>query len=122
MITKELFIKFIQNYQSFDAAIDRISEALIGDNVSVRYSCDLYDSDWVNAVGNMLDSFLVSHFTEAGQDLIYWWFYEQVPKVIYVKHENSFFEEFKDDIEISVETIDELWDYMIKNKKDYFNG
>jgi hypothetical protein len=74
-----------------------------------KYTSNLYESDWVYSVGCMLDIFIQSHFTDSGCDLITWWLFESVPKIIY-----------QDDLKISVETLDELWEYMINNKEDYF--
>lgn len=118
MITKKLFIKFISDYQKFEKAFERIEEALIGK----KYSSNLYESDWYESVGGMLDTFLETHFTEEGISLIIWWLFEDVKKILRIKSDQlDFFDEFKDeDKKISVETIDELWNYMEKNKKYYF--
>lgn len=37
------------------------------------------------------------------RDLIYWWLYEDVDKIIYFS-----------DMEVDVETLDQLYDYIIK--------
>ena len=66
MISKELFVKFLTKYQTFNEAFERIEEALMGK----KYSSNLYESDWYDSVGAMLDLFLESHFTDDGQDLI----------------------------------------------------
>ena len=106
MITKELFIKYIEQYQRFNSAFERIEEALMGR----KYASNLYEADWVDSVGYMLDLFLKSHFTETGYDLITWWLFEDVDKIIYEK----------DDTTTSVKTIDELWNFMSKYRKTYF--
>lgn len=118
MLSKESFKKFINNYQEFEEAFDRIEEALLGR----KYASNLYESDWYEAVGGMLDSFLESHFTEDGADLVSWWLFEDVDKVIYEKPQQlDFFDEFKEgeDKVVPVKTIDELWNYMEKNKEYY---
>jgi len=116
MIDKKLFIEYIEQYQRFDKAFERIEEALMGK----KYSSNLFESDWVESVGGMLDIFLKSHFTEEGCDLINWWLFEDVDKVIYEKNSQlDFFDEFKEDNKIPVETIEQLWNYMNKNKDVY---
>lgn len=119
MLNKESFIKFINHYKTFDKAFERIEEALYGR----KYMSNLYESDWYNAIGGMLDEFLNAHFTEEGCDLVNWWLFEDVDKVIYEKPQQlDFFGEIKEgeDVDISVRTIDELWAYMKKNKDCYF--
>ncbi len=117
MITKELFIKFINQYKKYNSAFERLEEALMGR----KYISNLYESDWNEAVGYMLELFLESHFTEEGCDLINWWLFEDVPHIIYTSYEADLFnKEIK--IQYDVENIEDLWDYMIKHKKDYING
>lgn len=116
MLSKNQFVNFICSYKAFEEAFDRIEKALYG---ASKYS-NLFEADWYEAVGEMLSSFLKSHFTEEGCDLVNWWLFEQVAKVIYEKFD--ILDLFADDeeIEISVETIDELWDYMEKRDDIYF--
>lgn len=117
MITKELFVKFLEQYQRFNTAFERIEEALMGK----KYSSNLYESDWVDSVGDMLDIFLESHFTECGCDLINWWLFEHDDwgLILYEKEERNLFNEEKK-TEIIIETLDELYNYLIKHKEDYF--
>lgn len=116
MITKELFIRFIDEYNTFESSFERIEIAIYGK----KYSSDLFESDLYRSVEIIVDTFLHSHFTKSGVDLIYWWLFEDVEKIIYEKAEKTeFFDEFKEDKETSVETIGELWDYMEKHKNDY---
>ena len=102
MIDKELFIEYIKQFQRFESAFNRIDEALMGR----KYASNLYESDWVDSVGYMLDIFLKSHFTEEGCDLINWWLFENVDKVVYCDNNTT----------ISVKTLDELWDFMSGDK------
>ena len=44
MISKKLFVKFLEQYQRFNKAFERIEEALMGK----KYSSNLYESDWVS--------------------------------------------------------------------------
>lgn len=108
MISKELFIKYIEQYQRFNTAFERIEEALMGK----KYSSNLYESDWVDSVGCMLDVFLESHLTKEGWDLLNWWLFEDVDKLIYNK----------DNTTTSVKTLDELWDFLLTDINLYFKN
>lgn len=115
MINKECFVKFISKYKEFDTAIERISNSISGK----KYSIDLFESDWYEAVGDMLDTFLKSHFTEDGIDIITWWLFEDVDHTIWQQVEPTLFEE-NTEIKYHLNTIDDLWNYLVEYKEDYF--
>ena len=117
MITKEEFIKFINQYQIFDKALDRLSEALSGS----KYGIPLFETDWGNAVGEMFDIFLDSHFTEIGVDNITWWMFEDVDHIIVHTVDPDLFNG-KSEIEYNVNDIEDLWNYMVKFKEDNFKN
>ena len=117
MITKEEFIKFIDQFNSFVQGIERLENAIKG---SGGY-CELFETDWFINVGEMYDTFLESHFTESGIDLINWWKFEDVDKIIYQKVDRDLFNG-KSEIEYNVNEIDNLWKYMMTYKKDYFKN
>ena len=114
MITKELFVKFINKYQIYRKAFDRIDEALFGR----RHYSNLYESDWNDAVGFMLDIFLESHFTEEGCDLINAYLFEDC-KEFWVDESETLFED-KKETHYTYNTIGELYDVMLKFKNEYF--
>ena len=114
MINKELFVKYLNLYQDWSSGIEELSSTLFGNSCST-----LFEAPIIDKVGMMLDVFLESFLTEEGQDLVYWWLFEDVEKVIYEKKESTLFSE-ETSIETSVETIDDLWSYMIKHKEDFF--
>lgn len=59
-------------------------------------------------MGNIL---LNTNFTASGVDLIEWWLYEDVEnKEIYEKDGPTY----------TLNTAEELWNYLIKYKMDYF--
>ena len=116
MITKEEFIKFITEYKNFEEAIDRIDKAVSGRN----WGLNLFECDWYNSVGIMLDTFLDSHFTNDGYDLVTWWLFEDVDHIITQTVTSDLFNE-KSEIEYNVNDIEDLWNYMVKYKNDYFN-
>lgn len=114
MITKEQFIKFITEYKNFEEAIDRIDQAVSGRS----WRLNLFECDWYNSVGIMLDTFLDSHFTNNGCDLVTWWLFEDVDKLITQKVDPDLFNG-ESEIEYDVEDIEALWDYIQKYKNDY---
>ena len=118
MIAKEEFIKFIQSYQEFENSVDRFDKAITGKS----YPSILYETKWYEAVGRMLNSFLDSHFTDYGIDWICYFLFEDVDdKAAYVKQEGDMFNEEKE-IRYSLESADELWDFLLTDKKLYFKN
>lgn len=116
MITKKEFINFIESYETFENGINRIIETLSGGK---PYTIDLWGCDWVDAVCKMWDNFIYSHFTEEGSDLINWWKFEDIDHIIWQKTDLDLFNG-KSKIEYNVNELEDLWNYMIKYKKDYF--
>ena len=118
MITKENFIKFIQSYIEFQESIDNLDKAITGKN----YPTILFETKWYDAVGKMLDSFLDSHFTEYGIDWIFYFLFEDTDnKAAYIKQEGDMFNEEKE-IRYSLESADELWNFLLTDKKLYFKN
>lgn len=114
MITKKLFIRFIEQYQIFDRAFVRIEEALMGR----KYSSNLFESDWHESVTGMLDLFLESNFTEEGQDLVNAYLFEDC-KEFWINKDKTLFEDSKEE-HYTFETLGELYDVMSKFKNEYF--
>ena len=114
MITKELFVKFLSQYQRFNTAFERIEEALMGR----KYSSNLCESDWCESVGYMLDIFLQSHFTEEGCDLINAYLFEDCREFWQTK-DKTLFEDEKEEHH-TFDTLEELYDVMLLYKNTYF--
>jgi hypothetical protein len=114
MISKELFVKYLEQYQRFNTAFERIEEALMGK----RYSSNLFESDWYDSVGSMLDLFLESHFTESGRDLISAYLFEDC-KEFWINKDKTLFED-KQEEHYEYNSLEELYDTMLKFKNDYF--
>ena len=117
MITKSEFSDFVKEYNEFSNAIDRISEA-----ISPGYygGCNLFESDWYNAVGQMFDTFVYSHFTEKGADWIFYYMFENIDdKLVTINDEDMFGDKKK---EYHLNSIDELWDFLLTDKKLYFKN
>ena len=118
MITKEEFIKFIQSYIEFQESVDNFDKAITGKN----YPSILFETKWYDAVGKMLDSFLDSHFTNYGTDWIFYFLWEDTnDKAAYIRQEGDMFNEEKE-IRYSLESADELWDFLLTDKKLYFKN
>lgn len=107
---KELFIQFIQEYQKYDAGIRRLEKALGGEGAHCR--CELFETDWNIAAQGMLDAFAKSYLTEEGEDLLYWWLYEDVDKIIADSETKE---------EADVNELENLVDYLWNNKEVYLN-
>lgn len=118
MITKEEFTKYISEYQRFDEGLERLSEALSGS----KYGIPIFECDWAEAVGKMLDCFLDSHLTVDGADWVTYYMFEDVEdkKVTIKKPEDMFNKETE--IEYHLNSIDELWDFLLTDKKKYFKN
>lgn len=114
MISKELFVKFLKQYQTFNKAFERIEKAIMGR----PYSSNMYESDWYESVGYMLDLFLESHFNEYGCDLINAYLFEDC-KEFWVNKDKTLFEDEKEEHYV-YNTLEELYDVLLKFKKDYF--
>ena len=118
MITKEEFTRFIEAYQIFEKGLDRLSEALTGS----KYGIPLFETDWGDAVGEMLDVFLDSHFTVEGADWVTYYLFEDVDdKLVTVKQEKDIFNEEKE-IEYHLNSLEKLWNFLLTDKKLYFKN
>lgn len=84
--------------QSFNDKIDQF----------IELGMNLVETPLFDIPAKMFDNFIDSVCTEEGSDLVFWWLYEDVDKVIYGLSNNE--ENF------SLDTIDQLYDYMDKNK------
>ena len=117
MITKKEFFEFIRNYKKFESAVERMERAIAGEHAY----CNLFETDWFDAVGKIYDIFIDSHFTEFGADLVNWWMFEDVDHIIWQNKEADLFNG-KSEIEYDVNDKLDLWNYMLKYKKDYFKN
>lgn len=94
-------------FQEFKAQIDlknRFDEKL-EELEKVLNSRDLFEIDLVQISYAFFDNYIYSHFDEDGADLIFWWLYESVPKVIYTN-----------ETEYNVEDLKDLWKYLVEYK------
>ena len=116
MITIEEFSKYIIAYKNFEQAINRMEEAISGS----KYGCNLWEFDRYSSVGKMLDIFVDSHFTEKGADWVYYYMFEDIKdKKAIVEVEDMFGTSKK---EYHLNTVDELWNFLLTDKKLYFKN
>ena len=100
-ISKEQFLQFIDLVKKEDNFINTLYNLNI-DIINCEIATDYY------LMGNIL---LNTNFTASGVDLIEWWLYEDVEnKEIYEKDGPTY----------TLNTAEELWNYLIKYKMDYF--
>jgi|WetSurMetagenome_2_1015567.scaffolds.fasta_scaffold288020_1 hypothetical protein len=92
-MTKESLIKIIDSYKQLS---DKQNEYY-------KLGIDLFDflEEYYNIISTLLDDI----FTKEGNDLISWWIFEDVKKVIWEK----------DNTEINLEKIEDFAEYIIKN-------
>ena len=109
MITEEAFKTFIKYYEDFSEGIERFD-----------MSITLFETDWAEAVGKMLDIFLDSNFTDEGADLVAYYLWEDVEdKAVYIKQDKDIFDGEKE-IRYPLDTLDGLWNFLLTDKKLYF--
>jgi len=95
---KEKFIKRMKLIQNFHSQQDTLSKLInkLTDGYSVVSNGDFLVDEMVVMITEDLNC--------KNEDLLFWWLYEDVDKVIYYK-----------DKEIIVRTLEELYDYIINN-------
>lgn len=96
---RELFAKQINLMKSFNHKIDQIRD----------FGIDLVETPLFDIPAQMFDNFVDSVCTDEGADLVFWWMYEDVEKVIFEKIGEG--EEQK----IPLETVYQLYEYLDKN-------
>ncbi len=94
-ITKEQFIKAISQIQNLHSQQDTLNKLIdkLTDGFSVVDIGNYVVEELINMININLDL--------EDKDLLGWWLYEDVEKIIYI-----------DDKPVKVETLDELWDYI----------
>lgn len=101
MLSKELFIKRMSLISNFSSQQDTISKFI--ENFS--------DGHCVVTIGNELINEIIDMLNESmnieDKDFLSWWLYEDVDKVIYYEDE-----------EISVRTLEELYDYIVSEQEE----
>lgn len=96
MIYKEELKKNILLWQEFLMEWDK--------NPILNIESNLYELP-----GRIFDNFMCEVLTDSGADLLFWWLYEDVNKIIYLEENKK----------RDVNKLDDLLDYMYENSKDY---
>lgn len=99
---KENFVKAIELMKAFNDKVD-----LLSDNLEIN----IIESDFYSIPAQLFDNFIESVCTEDGAELVFWWMYEDVEKVIYESDESS-------EKVYHLDTVDDLFNYMCQN--NYF--
>lgn len=99
---KENFVKAIELMKAFNDKVD-----LLSDNLNIN----IIESDFYSIPAQLFDNFIESVCTEDGAELVFWWMYEDVEKVIYESDESS-------EKVYHLDTVDDLFNYMCQN--NYF--
>jgi hypothetical protein len=92
MITKKQFTDILKSFIEFEDFCDKQEELGIY----------LTESKLYNSVGILFDNAICSNFEETASDFIMWWMFEDAPKEVTVNDET-----------IYLETIDDLWNYLV---------
>ena len=118
MITKEQLSEFLDRYSNFDRAVTRMGEAISGK--SYPYNTNLFETDWYTHVSEMYDIFLESHFTDEGIDWINYYFFEDIEDHLVTVTVSADLFNKEHEVEYHLNSVDELWDFLLTNKKLYF--
>lgn len=116
MITKEKFIRAIAKYKEFSKGAEALSQVVCDSKYSI------YETKWIDAVGQIFDIFVDSNFTDEGADWIFYYLFEDPDdKAAYVKQEGDMFNEEKE-IRYPLNTVEELWNFLLTDKNLYFKN
>ena len=103
MLNKDQFIKRMSLIQNFHSQQETLSVLI--DKITDGYSVPIIGNCLVN---ELIDS-IHGSLEISDEDLLKWWLYEDVDKVIYDTVNN---------VEISVRTLEELYDYIVECKEE----
>lgn len=114
MLSKTEFTDYINEFLSFQKTVDKLSD-LLGD-------IPLFESNIYINVGRMLDLFLDTHFTEDGADWVYYYLFEDIEdKYVKITKPKDIFNE-EEEFEYHLNSLDELWDFLLTYKEKYFKN
>ena len=94
MITAYKFVEYLKSYQKGIDFLRNMDDA----------GLDLYETPLTASADALFQAWLEQILNEEGQDLVYWWLFEDVDKVI-----------TDNDNEINVEDIEEFTKYLLDN-------
>ena len=94
MIESSKFIEYLKSYQSGTTFLEEMDDA----------GLDLYETPLTASSDTLFQAWLEQILNEEGQDLVYWWLFEDVDKII-----------TDNDNEINVEDIEDFTKYLLNN-------
>ena len=103
-------VRQMLNFETFERAIN-LNKGFFDkiDELRKDFELDFGESFLYNGFAYLFDTFVESHFTDDGADLVFWWLYEECPK------------EITDAGEVyDVEDIKDFWNFLMENKDEYF--
>ncbi len=100
MITKEEFVKLINDYIKWEARIEEVSDVFGG---------NLFEVDWVEYTSYQFEDIIKILFNEFGVDTIFWWVFE--------KRLNPELKIYEEDVEITCDTVEDLYEIVKTNLK-----
>ena len=107
-ISKEDFVRLLTKMQERDERLNKVSDGL--EQLIDGYACINVNSDVDSEIINLLEKLMGDE-----EEMISWYLYEDVEKVIYVSDISSINKE-KIQVEIEIKSFEDLYDYL-----KYFN-
>ena len=101
MISKEEFIKLINDYKKWDDRITQICGLL---------KVDIFTADWIEYSSVLFEDTISFLFTEEAQEDIFWWLWEKDGRSDMKMWD-------ADGKEIPTETVEDLWEIVKDNRK-----
>jgi hypothetical protein len=102
-------------FEEFETAINQIEKINYICDELYRLNINIVDSELHEGANLLFSCFINSHFTKVGKDLVSWWVYEDVNKILYDPENPSI-------IVADVTDIEDLWKYMIEEPQTYFKN
>ena len=104
LISKEDFVNLFNELNKKKERYDKVADGL--EQLIDGYACINIDSDFDAAVLN-----LIAKLTGDTEDVIGWWLYENVEKIVTVTKISSI-NKIGEDVPIEITTIEDLYDYL----------
>lgn len=93
---KSDFIKTINAYKRYQDTLDKLADLGI----------DMWDNGFNDPTDYVFEAYLEEILNDEGQDLVYWWLFEDVEKV---------FRDDEDKVIANVESIEDFYNYLKEN-------
>jgi hypothetical protein len=94
---KSDFIKTINSYKRYQDTLEKLSDLGV----------DMWDNGFNDPTDYIFEAYIEEILNDEGQDLVYWWMFEDVEKVIYE-------DEDKEKVIANVESIEDFYNYLVE--------